>query len=398
MATYILPLKAPTPLPATGVDIVTFKVWKNTLEAHLQQDAHHHHFMPGGLYSEWIAADQGRRITAIHNEDHDKLVLDGKRARQGDIEHAQGMANLLVSRNSQLAKFITHVATLCHHTENDDITTYSTSLNWIFDYLKKHYGLETKGANFMNISEHVFKKGTPYHTFYKQYRASFIDNLRKQGDIVKYRNNFVLPEDEKLSPSFENAIILWSLEKIDPRLPPKVKRNYGHQMTGDTTLKDIQPVIFDNIGNMLDELDQSQVTKAFAANLSTEDEETHLNAVSSRSFRRGKPSSSSLASRGARGQSSRNFTNKFASRGVPSKDKYCRICNLAGSEPRVYTSHEIGQCSRLSIRDLESLKSALALNGLLTLDEQVDDEPTCVLQPGWDDNQAVDVHQLEEQE
>ena len=64
----------------------------------------------------------------------------------------------------------------------------------------------------------------------------------------------------------------------------------------------------------------------------------------------------------------------------------------------MYTSHEIGQCSRLSIRDLESLKSALALNGLLTLDEQADDEPTCVLQSGWDDCQATDVHQLEEKE
>ena len=45
---------------------------------------------------------------------------------------------------------------------------------------------------------------------------------------------------EQLSPSFENAIVLWALEKIDPRLPGKVKKNYGHQMTGDITLKDIQ--------------------------------------------------------------------------------------------------------------------------------------------------------------
>jgi len=108
----------------------------------------------------------------------------------------------------------------------------------------------------MNISEHVFKKGTPYNTFYKQYRASFIDNLRKRGDIVTYRNGFALTEDEKLSPSFENAIILWTLEKIDPRLPAKVKRDYGHQMTGNITLKDVQPVVFENITTMLEDLRQ----------------------------------------------------------------------------------------------------------------------------------------------
>ena len=117
--------------------------------------------------------------------------------------------------------------------------------------------VETKGANFMNISDHAFKQGTPFQTFYKQYRASFIDNLRKRGDRILYKNNQELTEDEVLTPSFENAIVLWSLEKIDPRLPKKVKKDYGHQMTGDTTLKDLQPVIFDNIPNMLEDLEQT---------------------------------------------------------------------------------------------------------------------------------------------
>ena len=184
---YILPLKAPTPLPASGVNIVTFKVWRNTLIAHLQQDAHHYHFMTGGLYSEWTAAEYGNRIAAIEETNPDKQTLDGKRQRIGDNEYNRNLAALLTSRNSQLAKIVTHVATLCHITENDDVTNLSTSLTWIFDYLKKHYGLETKGANFMNISAHAFKKDVPYQTFYKQYRASFLDNLRKRGDVVKYR-------------------------------------------------------------------------------------------------------------------------------------------------------------------------------------------------------------------
>ena len=81
---YILPLKAPTPLPASGVDITTFKVWRNTLVAHVQQDANHHLFMPEGIYQTWRAADIGSRIQAIEEEDPDKLILDGKRARSGE--------------------------------------------------------------------------------------------------------------------------------------------------------------------------------------------------------------------------------------------------------------------------------------------------------------------------
>ena len=226
---YILPLKAPSPLPASGVTITTFKVWKNTLVAHLQQDANHFHFMPGGRYSTWIASEFGNRINALHDTDPDRNAAVNKR-NQTEAGLAADLERLLQLRNAQLAKFVTHIATLCHHTENDDVTTYSTSLEWIFDYLRKHYGLTTKGANFMNIAEHVFTAGTPHQTFYKQYRASFVDNLRKQGDRIKYKNDLPLQEDEKLSPSFENAIVLWSLDKIDPRLPSKVKKDYGHQM------------------------------------------------------------------------------------------------------------------------------------------------------------------------
>ena len=237
---YILPLKAPALLPATGVSIVTFKVWKNTLVAHLQQDTHHFHFLPGGRYSTWQAAEFGNRIHELHDRDPDRLAAEAKenitpQRLEADLE------KLLQQRNAQLAKFVTHIATLCHHTENDDVTVYSTSLEWTFDYLRNHYGLTTKGANFMNIAEHVFKLGTPNQTFYKQYRASFIDNLRKQGDRIKYKNDLLLTEDEKLSPSFENAIVLWALDKIDPRLPAKVKKDYGHQRTSNRSYLKILP-------------------------------------------------------------------------------------------------------------------------------------------------------------
>ena len=386
---YILPLKAPTPLPAIGVDSVTFKVWKNTLIAHIQQDTNHHNFMPGGLYSEWSAAEYGTRIGNLDEDDPEKLVIDGKLDRLGANGHRAELTRLLNNRNAQLSKFITHIATLCHHTENDDVTNNSTSLQWIFDYLMKHYGLETKGANFMNISNHTFKEGTPHQTFYKQYRASFIDNLRKTGDVVIYKNNFVLPEDEKLSPSFENAIILWSLEKIDARLPSKVKKNYGHQMTGNVTLKDIQPVIFENIPLMLEELEQNQTVKAFAA----ESNDLVLDAmdVQNRQKRQFRPSS--YRGRGARRNSfARNSLQSRATPRQPASTKICRICNLAGSEPQIYLSHEIGDCGRLSKKDLDSIKNSLVLNGLIPVDEEPSEELSYTSYPGWDDQEADELH------
>ena len=384
MQNYYLPLKAPTPLPASGVDVVTFKVWRNTLIAHIQQDANHYQFMEGGRYSTWQAREIGKYVPTLAVDDPDKRVLDEKKTNLtlSNANYDVAIEVLTSKRNAQLAKFITHVATLVHYTEHDDVTMQSTSLEWIFSYLRKHYGLETKGANFMNISNHIFKKGTPHQTFYKQYRSSFLDNLRKAGDVVKYKNNKTLDEDEQLSPSFENAIVLWSLEKIDARLPAKVKKNYGHQMTGNTTLRDIQPVVFENIPGMLEELDTAAHTKAHALAIP---ETPNLNALHSR---RG-----SGGGRGGRGawrggrRSGPASTSRFPAK-TKSDKLFCRMCFLAGTEPQVHTSHEIGRCSRLTIADMESLKGALVLNGMITVTEAEDGYPDYFLQPGWDDVEA----------
>ena len=197
-------------------------------------------------------------------------------------------------------------------------------------------------------------------------------------------------DDEKLTPSFENAIVLWSLEKIDPRLPSKVKKDYGHQMTGDTTLKDVQPIIFENISNMLDDLEQTQVTKGFAAQ--SFDDEASINYISTRNKDKNKQSRPFVPT-----QKRGSFRPPFPNKGLPGRAvnkgnnstemKFCRICSLAGSDSRVFTSHEIGNCTRLTMRDLESLRNSLVLNGIVTDEEP--EQPTYSLQPGWDDKEAA---------
>ena len=74
-------------------------------------------------------------------------------------------------------------------------------------------------------------------------------------------------------------------------------------------------------------------------------------------------------------------------------DKFCRICNLAGSDARVYTSHEIGNCSRLTIRDLDSLKKQLVLNGIVNTEDEEQTDPEYTLQPGWDDEEAFQLQE-----
>ena len=48
----------------------------------------------------------------------------------------------------------------------------------------------------------------------------------------------------------------------------------------------------------------------------------------------------------------------------------------------------IGQCSRLTIADLESLKNSMVLNGMILEDCDAAEHSDYFLQPGWDDEEA----------
>ena len=177
---------------------------------------------------------QGKRISGVAATDPELAKIRKEfNEKKDDNKFDDDKDRLLALRNSQCARFVQLIAVLTYYTEQDDIDQCSTSFDWIMKYLEKHYGIESRGAHFMDIALLVFKKGVPYQTFYKQFRASFLDNLRKKGDKLEYKGDEILTADEKMSPTLESTIVLWALERVDPRLPVKVKKLYGHQMVSN---------------------------------------------------------------------------------------------------------------------------------------------------------------------
>ena len=313
---------------------------------------------------------EGRRIQALSDDDVDNQKLIQQAAgREPRIDLPTEQATLLLTRNSQLTKFITLTAILCHYTEQDDITNSSTSWEWIIDYLRQHYNLESRGEHFLDIVEVTYTSDVPYQTFYKQFRAGFIDNLRKRGERLAYKNNQELTADEVMSPTLEATVVLWALERIDPRLPGKVKKNYGHQMVGNQCLVSLQPTIFQNIGAMLTELDT--VDNAFAARCSAQT--TECNAINTK--RQEKAPRPQM-----RGRTSQN--NKAYSKGFNHSRKFCRICYHAGSSPTVYLSHAISSCSYLTKADKADLKSLSAVQSLSLVETGT--RKDAIVAPGWD--------------
>ena len=368
-----LRLKPPSPLPEGPVSKVAFKVFLNQLKAYLEQDYTNYLFLPGGCYEVWRPEIEGRRIAALaDNDPENQKLIQAAAGRDNGVDLPAEQARLLLTRNSQLSKFITLIAILCHYTEQDDVTQCSTSMEWITKYLRQHYNLESRGEHFLDIVEVVYTQDMPYQTFYKQFRAGFLDNLRKQGDRLVYKNNAQLDSDEKMSPTLEAAIVLWALERIDARLPKKVKKNYGHQMVGDNCLVSLQPTIFQNIGNMLTELNEAENGTIARCDVTN----TQCNILSSQFGRR-----QQVTKPGSR----RSFNRKAPANNYtkPSGRKFCRICYHAGASPSAYLSHPISACTYLTKADKADLR---AVEVPLLDGQEVSLQPRqhAYTVPGWD--------------
>ena len=181
-----------------------------------------------------------------------------------------------------------------------------------------------------------------------------------------------------MTPTLESTIVLWALERIDARLPTKVQKMYGHQMTGSKCLMSLQPTIFQNVPLMLQELDQGA-----AAHGVTVDGDPVLGAGwTGSTFRRGGGSNSGGRGRG-RGSSGYSGDRKFRDNKFrkPS-DKFCRICYHAGSSH--YQTHTISDCKLLTSADKTNLRAVLGA-GTMADQEGLDEiklEPYEA--PGWD--------------
>ena len=440
---YSTKLPTPNQLPEQGLTAQQFKSWHIQLNIFLQQFPRNIVFLPAppaaaapnrlqeGIYHTWRPSSQHGiygRIDQLHDSDKATEHLTaakeegGKRnafvnnAWTNDAVKATILADLdrmtLAQRNRDLGLMLAHISTCCYYTEVDDITERSTSLAWIWTYLQKHYNIAPKGANFLRIASVSFSSGDNHYAFYKKFRSAFLDNLRKTGAKNDARwSDERLTADEQLSPSFEDSIVLWALEKIDPRLPEKVRRDYEHYLTDDCYLSDLHPRIFQSIPTMLEDLDQAAHVASLSVGsnqasgmdtfLQVEHDDYHLQAFNYRGGR-GRGSQYPFNARGAppfrrgygqpfrRGGGGRGFHGGAQGRGGSAADKslYALLCSVCKSP-----GHKPFQCPSLASISAEDKQEVLqSFLASMTLQETTQSEDIGQdngFSSGMDINQAV---------
>ena len=320
-------IEPPNQLPSSGVTSIQYKQWKIALKIFMQQTPEYREFFPGGRYTKWLPyEDNPHRIAELATGDAAPDDVD-------EVEH-------LAQRRIHLETFLGIIARYSDEGDFDDIMEKSSSLEWIHVLHERRYGIQKKGRYFHRLDSIRFDKSTmtDYFKFYTDLRSCFKSNLRKKGDMIKYKNA-KLEEDEKISPTTECLIIQIALERIDARLPEEIDRIFGHQMDDSTTLMDLQSEIFSYIPRALATLDKEEQMQCNARHVCGQNhgkkkEEIDINAMYN------KPT---------RNQPAQGYKPRRPARPQQRQVKFCRVCQALDLPTTTFTSHDTRDCSRKAV-------------------------------------------------
>ena len=156
----------------------------------------------------------------------------------------------------QIANYANVVSRSC-------IVRQSTSLNFIWQKIREHYGLQTTGAYFLELANIKLRPGEKHEDLFQRLMAFYEDNLLTTESGISHHGS-KLTCDEDLTPSLENTIVLIWLQLLHPGLPQLVRQRYGPDLR-HCTLASLKPEISSSMSSLLDELhamEESRVLRA----------------------------------------------------------------------------------------------------------------------------------------
>jgi hypothetical protein len=131
--------------------------------------------------------------------------------------------------------------------------------------LEGENGIQQKKSQFRHLLALKYHQIASGEKFYNQYRNLVIANLKKKGDIIMWQNNKILTEDEQLSPTFEEMILVSVLGLIDIRLPEHVLDHYDNSMEGTQSMMDYKTDILVKLPVFLMEIESNIAPTSEAA-------------------------------------------------------------------------------------------------------------------------------------
>ncbi len=155
-----------------------------------------------------------------------KSKADANRGLTDDPADFAGEKRTAQEKVAHLELMLGQVANFCQIISRNTITKTATSINEIWQAIRTHYSFQSTGGYFLNfVSFRLEPEEWPEDLF--QHLMAFVDDnlLTKNGGISHHGES--PPEDEELSPTLENVVVVTWLRLLHPNLPRLVKQRYG---------------------------------------------------------------------------------------------------------------------------------------------------------------------------
>ena len=262
----------------------------------------------------------------------EKMTINGK-------EHTAEQASILVG--DMLEAIISAVPEVTL----SDVTSGATSLQWVYDFLRYHYGCERTGMDMLLRFETLERRPREKVTSYwSRFKGFYQDNRIKKDDkltIDEGQGPKKATEDEKqcrFSKSTELAIFLHGLH---PMLPKKMAQIFANKLKKQD-LASLREPILDKCQQILDELEGSH---AEVNRMSYQQQPQRYN-----NYQRNPPARRQTQRPVQRsGGASARYKTPSPARAPKHPENYCFLCVRDG-KPNA-SDHFLRQCPQLPKRE-----------------------------------------------
>ena len=199
-------IRAPKQWSLTKTETITsFESWRQNLQYTLALDQNFATFLVDGFA--WLKKTPTTPLRGL-TDDGDGVPEDKRCTAAQKVTHLDLMLG-------QIANF-------CPVISRNSIVKNSISMNSIGQAIRLHYGFQSTGPHFIDFNNIKLEPGERPEDLYQRLQSFVEDSLLTADSLIKHHGE-VSKEDEELSPSLENMIVLTWLRLIHRDLPALVK-------------------------------------------------------------------------------------------------------------------------------------------------------------------------------
>ena len=185
----------------------SFENWRQNLTYTLSLDPNFAPFLILG--ASWEKLNRDSPLRGFVDDANDIPVCERKTAQQ--------KCNMLQLMLGQITNY-------CPVISRNSLVKTSTSIESIWQTIRLHFGFQTTGAHFLDLADIRLGAEERPEDLYQRLMA-FVEDSLLSGNGISHHGD-ILTEDEELSPTLENFIVLTWLRLIHSDLPKLIKQRY----------------------------------------------------------------------------------------------------------------------------------------------------------------------------